>query len=184
MGVEPVEHLLGLLAAGPRCVTQDEQSPPLPRELEPGRRHGGPQPVQCRYRVVVQHGSKRPVHFIIRVHIDYPPQPSMQRGVSPERRIHREVTRLGVFVHPGSQAGAQQRGQTTIHLLLGEGVGDVRFPNQLAEPPVEIGVGPRSRWRSAQTPRALVRQLLQLGDATVLPTAYTMVLNDIDQASR
>ena len=121
--LEPIEYLPGLPALRPRCVAQDEQPPPLPRELEPGRRHGGPQPVQRGNRVVVQDGSKRPMHFIIGVRIDYAPQPGMQRRVPPERRIHREVTRPAVFLRPGSQAGAQQRGQITVHLLLVEGVG-------------------------------------------------------------
>ena len=158
--LERVERLPGLPALRPGCVAQDEQPPPLPRELEPGRRHGGPQPVQRRHRVVVQDGSKRPVHFIIRVRIDYPPQPGMQRRVPPGRRVYREGTRRGVLLLPGSQAGAQQRGQTTVHPLLVEGVGDIRFLHQLTEPPVEIGVGRRRGLRRDLPPAALVRLAL------------------------
>ena len=134
------------------------------------------------------------MHFIIGVRIDYAPQPGMQRRVPPERRIHREVTRPAVFLRPGSQAGAQQRGQITVHLLLVEGVGDVRFPHQLAEPPVESGVGRRRGWRRVLTPLVLVRQLvpplafvrelLQLGDTTALPTVRTVLLDHVDQAAR
>ena len=192
--LERVEHLPGLPALRPRFVAQNEQPPPLPRELEPGRRHGSPQPVQCRHRVVVQHGSKRPVHFIVGVRIDYAPQPGMQRGVPPGQRIHREGARRGVLLRPRRQAGAQQRGQTSVHLLLVENTGDVHLPNQLVEPPVEFGSGRRRGWLRGLTPpapvrrrlrtRGLGRELLQLGNTTALPTVRAVVLHQVDQTAR
>ena len=153
-----IERLLRLQAPGPGCVAQDEQPPPLPGELEPRRRHRGPQPVQRGHRVGVQDGPKRRVDFIVRIRIDYPPQPCMQGGISPERRIHREVALRGVLLRPRRQAGAQQRGQAIVHLLLVEGVGDVRLLNQPAEPLVEARVRRRLRWRRVATRPGPVRQ--------------------------
>ena len=107
----------------------------------------------------------------------------MQRGLSPGRRIHREVACRGVLLRPRRQTGAQQRRQAIVNLLLVESVGDVRFLHQSAEPLIEARR--RRRWRRRRwRGREFDQQLLQLGDLTPLYTARAVVLNQVDQAAR
>ena len=178
-----------------------------PRERQSRRRHGRPQPVQRRHRVVVQDGSKRPVEFVIRVRIDhYLPQTRMQRGVSPQRRVYREAARLRRSP-PQTRSARRAAARAGCRPLLfssrasATSASRTNSLNRRSRP----ARSKLARWSSvpgggsgggrSPTWRALVRvpgfdpsdsfgSCVQLGDATVLPTARTVGLDDVDQTSR